>query len=112
MVKNFKLSPEFVDELVAHRLATHETQPSCGDKDFFYGAEVAYKRLGLIHPTSIKAVANGGTAAAGVALTRGTFRERFKSMWLLRKQAEMISDFEAEAKKPRILYPVEEANFQ
>jgi len=74
-----------------------------GGEDFFYGAEVTYKRLGLIQPNRVKAVANGGTAAAGVALTGGTFRERCKSMWLLRKEAEMISDFEAEtitAKNP------------
>jgi hypothetical protein len=57
-------------------LATQETQPSCDDKNFFYGAEVSYKRLGLIQPTSVKAVANGGAAAAGVALTDDTFRSR------------------------------------
>jgi len=34
----------------------------------------------------------GGGAVAG-----NTFRERFKSMWLLKKEAEMIADFEAEA---------------
>jgi len=98
VAKNPKLSPEFVDELVARKLATHQTQPSCGDKDFFYGAEVTYKRLGLIQPNSVKAVANGGTAAAGAAAVNGaTFRERFKSMWLIKKEQEMIQSFEAEA---------------
>ena len=98
VAKNPKLSSDFVDELVARKLATHQTQPSCGDKDFFYGAEVTYKRLGLIQPNSVKAVANGGAALAGAAAVNGaTFRERFKSMLLLRKEMEMISDFEAEA---------------
>lgn len=97
VAKNPKLSSDFVDELVARKLATHQTQPSCGDKDFFYGAEVIYKRLGLIQPNSVKAVANGGAAAAGVAVTGSTFRERFKSVWLIKKEQEMIQSFEAEA---------------
>jgi hypothetical protein len=97
VAKNPKLSPDFVDELVARKLAAHERQLSCGDKDFFYGAEVSYKRLGLIQPNSVEAVANGGTATAGAAVTGATFRQRYKSMWLLQKEMEMISDFEAEA---------------
>lgn len=97
VAKNPKLSPAFVDELMARKLATHQTQPSCGDKDFFYGAEVSYKRLGLIHPNSVKAIANGGTAIAGAAVTGTTFRQRFKSMWLIKKEQEMIQSFEAES---------------
>jgi len=34
---------------------------------------------------------------AGVAIAGGTFRERFKSMWLIAKEKEMIQSFEAEA---------------
>ena len=55
--------------------------------------------VGYLASVMLRSLEQGRTEerVAGGAVAGGTFRERFKSMWLLKKEAEMISDFEAEA---------------
>lgn len=55
--------------------------------------------IGYLASVMLRSFEQGRTEerVAGVAVTGSTFRERFKSLWLLRKEAEMIPDFEAEA---------------
>jgi len=92
-IVNYKLETGFVDNLVAKKLLNHRTHEKVGDMDFAKLSEVTYKRLGLIQPAHITATAHGGNA---VAMQATTFRQRYKSMWLVRKEAEMLRQIEAE----------------
>jgi hypothetical protein len=91
---SYKLSVEFVDKRVARKLDNHQTHERIGDLDFYRGAEVVYKRFGLIQPSSVHAIANGGSAAAIIGTT---VKERYKSMWLLQKEQQLQKECEAEA---------------
>lgn len=58
--------------------------------------------VGYLASVMLRSLEQGRTEerVAGATVAGGTFRERFKSMWLLKKEAEMIADFEAEAAAP------------
>ena len=55
--------------------------------------------VGYLASVMLRSLEQGHTEepVAGGAVKGSTFRQQFKSMWLLKKEAEMIADFEAEA---------------